>query len=154
MAKFYKAEDEVQDLVHTIAGELGLDRFMDFEALYVPKAKEVVTVQRANKLAEYLSNREDLILVMIFGDVFDQFDDQAKYMTVRMAMDVISFDSEKDKIIIGTEMLNIPNGFYEKYKQAAVDTARLGVHAIAQWEDKKKKEKEEKKGKKRKKNEE
>ena len=67
MAKFYKAEDEVQDLVHQVAADLMLEQFMDFEALYVPKAKEVVTVSRASAIAEYLSQRDDLVLILIFG---------------------------------------------------------------------------------------
>ena len=157
MAKFSRADDETQDLVHQIAAELGLEQFMDFEALYVPKAKEVVAVQKASKLAEYLSNRDDLILIVIFQEVFDQFEEKDKYMTLRMAMDAISFDSEKDKITIGCPMITVPLGYYEQVGKPAVDCARLGLHSIAQWEEKKKQEKErqkeEKKSKKKKKSE-
>ena len=152
MAKFYTADEEIQNLVHEVAAELNLENFMDFEALCVPKAKEVVTVSRASKVAEYLSGRDDLILVMVFDEIFDQFDEKTKYMFIRMAMDTISFDSEKDKITIGCPMISVPVSFYQKYEKAAVDTALLGQLSIAQWEDKKKQEKEEKKGKKKKNN--
>jgi len=37
MAKFTKADDEIQDMVHEIASELSLENFIDFEALYVAK---------------------------------------------------------------------------------------------------------------------
>ena len=171
MAKFYKAEDEVQDLVHQVAADLMLEQFMDFEALYVPKAKEVVTVSRASAIAEYLSNRDDLVLVIIFGDIFDiteqiaylketdlildieevfgdifdKYDSNAKYMAVRMAMEQIAFDTEKDKITIGCPMISLPMSFYDRYHEDAVKTAILGQLSIAQWEDEKKKEKEQKK---------
>ncbi len=145
MAKFYTADEEIQNLVHEVAAELNLENFMDFEALCVPKAKEIVTVSRASKVAEFLSGREDLILVFIFEEIFEQFDEKTKYMFIRMAMDQISFDSEHDKIIIGCPTITVPVGFYQKYEKAAVDTALLGQISIAQWEDKKKQEKEEKK---------
>lgn len=152
MAKFYEADDEMQNLVHEVAAELNLENFMDFEAICVPKAKEIVSVTRASKMAEFLSNRNDLIIVIFFQEIFDQFDEKTKYMFVRMAMDQISYDSEHDKINIGCPMINVPVGFYQKYEKAAVDTALLGQLSIAQWEDKKKQEKEEKKGLKTKKN--
>jgi len=152
MAKFYEADDEMQNLVHEVAAELNLENFMDFEAICVPKAKEIVSVTRASKMAEFLSNRSDLIIVIFFQEIFDQFDEKTKYMFVRMAMDQISYDSEHDKINIGCPMINVPVGFYQKYEKAAVDTALLGQLSIAQWEDKKKQEKEEKKALKTKKN--
>ena len=145
MAKFYEADDEMQNLVHEVAAELNLENFMDFEAICVPKAKEIVSVTRASKMAEFLSNRSDLIIVIFFQEIFDQFDEKTKYMFVRMAMDQISYDSEHDKINIGCPMINVPVGFYQKYEKAAVDTALLGQISIAQWEDKKKQETEEKK---------
>lgn len=145
MAKFYEADDEMQNLVHEVAAELNLENFMDFEAICVPKAKEIVSVTRASKMTEFLSNRSDLIIVIFFQEIFDQFDEKTKYMFVRMAMDQISYDSEHDKINIGCPMINVPVGFYQKYEKAAVDTALLGQISIAQWEDKKKQEKEEKK---------
>ena len=148
MAKYCRCEDEIQELVHEIAGELGLEQFMDFEALYVPKAKEVVTVSRASAISEYLSNRSDLIVLFLYGEAFDLVDEKTKYMWIRMAMEQISFDSEKDKIIIGTPTITVPVGFYNKYQKVAVDMALLGQLTIQQIEDKKRQEKEQKKAEK------
>ena len=148
MAKYSKCEEDVQDMVRNIASELGLEQFMDFEALYVPKAKEVVTVSKASAIAEYLSSREDLILVFIYAEAFDLVDDKTKDMWLRMALDQISFDSEKDKIIIGCPMISVPVGFYTKYQKSAVDAALLGQLTIQQIEDKKREEKERQKAEK------
>lgn len=148
MAKYSKCEEDVQEMVRNIASELGLEQFMDFEALYVPKAKEVVTVSKASAIAEYLSSREDLILVFIYAEAFDLVDDKTKDMWLRMALDQISFDSEKDKIIIGCPMISVPVGFYTKYQKSAVDAALLGQLTIQQIEDKKREEKERQKAEK------
>lgn len=148
MAKYSKCEEDVQNMVREIATEKGLDNFMEFEALYVAKAKEVVTVSKASEIAQYLSNRDDLILVFIYAEAFDMVDDKTKYMWLNMAMDQISFDSEKDKIIIGCPMISVPIGFYQKYEKVAIDSALLGQLTIQQIEDKKKEEKERQKAEK------
>jgi len=145
MAKYSRCEEDVQKLVHEVASELGLEQFMDFEALYVPKAKEVVTVSKASAIAEYLSNRDDLILVFVYGDAFDLVDEKTQYMWIRMAMEQISFDSEKDKINIGCPMISVPISYYNKYEKLAVDMALLGQLTIQQILDKQKEEKERKK---------
>ena len=76
MAKFYTADEEIQNLVHEVAAELNLENFMDFEALCVPKAKEIVTVSRASKVAEFLFLLTDFIsldcfrvLVALYGKI-------------------------------------------------------------------------------------
>ena len=148
MAKYSKCEEDVQQMVRNIAIDRGLDQFMDFEALYVPKAKEVVTVSKASAIAEYLSNRDDLILVFIYAEAFDMVDDKTKDMWLRMAIDQVSFDSEKDKILIGCPMISVPVGFYQKYEKIAVDMALLGQLTIQQIIDKKQEEKERQKAEK------
>lgn len=147
MSKFTKASEEIQDLVNEISNELGFAHMgIDFEAVCVNKAKEVAVCQKASAVAEYLTQREDLILVIVYEDAFDKLDKQLdKYMWLRMAMEQIVFDSEKDKVSIGVPSITLPVAFYEKYKTAAVGSALLAQLVIAQIEDEKKKKKEEEK---------
>lgn len=145
MAKFTKASDELQNLVIDIANELDFMRFgLDFEALAVSKAKEVCTLTRANKVAEYLSNREDLVLVICFEEAFDLVDDATKYMWVRTAMERIICDYEKDKFSLDAPSVTVPLTVLEKYgNDVPVNAAKLAIHAISQIEDKRKQQKEE-----------
>ena len=148
MAKYSTCEEKVQNIVHEVAAELSLEQFMDFEALYVPKAKEVVSVSKASAIAEYLSSRSDLILVLIYEKAFEQVDEKTQYMWIRMAMEQIYFDSEKDKIFIGKDNITVPVSFINKYEKLAVDTALAAYHTIAQIADKEKEEKEKQKAEK------
>jgi hypothetical protein len=43
-------------------------------------------------------------------------------------------------MIIGCPQITVPIGFYEKYKNVAVESALLGQYTIAQIEEKKKQE--------------
>lgn len=154
MAKFYKADDDIQEMVEKISSELGLDVLgVDFEALCVERGKEAVSVKRASAVTEYFSKREDLVLVIYNGPMFDLIEEQDKYLWLRMAMDNVSVDTEKDKIIIGAPSFTIPVGFYEKYKDEAIRAALLQHYTLKQIEDKKKAEKEARAAKKKKKDE-
>lgn len=152
MAKFFKADESIVKLVDDIANELGLASYgIDFEVLDVVNLKEVVKIVKANEYAEYLSGREDLILVLVNGEAFDMLpetpaegDIDNRYMWLRIAMDQIAYDSEKEKIIIGAPSINIPVGVYEKYKAAAVDSALLAQYTLAQMAERKAQERAEK----------
>lgn len=144
MAKFSEASPEVQELVKEVANELGLaQQGLDFEALCVTKAKDVVTVSKASAVVEYLSNREDLILIICFEEAFDMVDDQTKHMWVLTAMEQILVDNEKNKVSIGVPSINVPISLLTgERKMPVINTAILGKETIAQIEAKRKKEKE------------
>jgi hypothetical protein len=148
MAKFFKADETIVKLVDEIANEIGLAQFVDFETLDVVNLKEVVKIVKANEYAEYLSGREDLILVLVNGEAFDLLPDgpdangvDNKYMWLRLAMEQIAYDSEKEKIVIGCPKIEVPVGVYEKFKGAAVDSALLAQYTLAQIAEKKEQEK-------------
>jgi len=150
MAKFTKASEDIEAIVNDVAQEIGLTNFMEFEALHMPKAKDVVTVTKASALAEYLSKREDLVLVIVREDAFDLVDEDTKKLWIRMAMDSVSYDSEKDRITIGVPSITIPVGFYERYKEKAIESALLARYTLSQIEDAEKQRKAEQAGKKKK----
>lgn len=148
MAKFFKADESIVKLVDEIANEIGLAQFVDFETLDVVNLKEVVKIVKANEYAEYLSGREDLILVLVNGEAFDLLPDgpdengvDNRYMWLRLAMEQIAYDSEKEKIVIGCPKIEVPVGMYEKFKGAAVDSALLAQYTLAQIAEKKEQEK-------------
>jgi hypothetical protein len=141
MAKYSQASESIERLVNDISNEMNLIHYgVDFQPLCVNKAKEVCKIIKANELAEYASNREGLVFVLCYEDAFDLVDEQTQYMWLRMEMEKVSYDTEKDKMIIGCPQITVPIGFYEKYKNTAVESALLGQYTIAQIEDKKKQE--------------
>lgn len=145
-SKYSEASETIERLVNDIANELNLINFgVDFQPLCVNKAKEVCKVVKANDLAEYASKREDLVFVICYEEAFDQVDEKTQYMWLRTEMDKVSYDTEKDKLVIGCPSISIPVGMCEKYKGAVVDAALLGQYTIAQIEEKKKEEAEQRK---------
>lgn len=141
MAKFSQASEDIVKIVNEVTEELGLNSFLDFETLSVAKSKDVVSVSKASSVVEYLSKRDDLILVFVYEKAFDLVEEKDKYMWIRLALEQISYDSEKDKVIIGCPQIIVPVGCYEKYKNVAVESALLAQYTISQIKDKEAEEK-------------
>lgn len=161
MSKYSKASEELEKMVNDISMELGLDMYgVDFMPLYIQKSKEVCKVVKANELAEYASNREDLVFVLCYEEAFERtdnmghalVDEKNKYMWLKTEMSKVQFDPEKEKLSIGCPTISVPLSMVEEYGDIAVKSAELGLHVIAQITEKKKEEaqrkKEEKKHKK------
>lgn len=143
MAKLTIASPEIDKLVQDVAGEMGLKSMgIEFQALNAKKAKEVVKISKANEITELMSDRQDLIIVIVYEEAFDRVDEKTQHMWVRMALEPISYDLEKDKIVIGCPTITVPLGIAEKYGAAAIDSAKLGLYTIAQIQDEEKEKKE------------
>ena len=142
------ASEEYVKLVNEVVAETGLDRMgVDFQVYNLLKTKnEVVRVQKANEIAEILTNREDLVIVAIYEKAFDKVDVKAQRIWLESALAKVSYDNEKDKLVIGGEpTLTIPLGMYHKYDKLAVDMAELEQLTLQQIRDEEAEEKEKQK---------
>ena len=143
------ASDEYVKLVSEAVAETGLDRQgVDFQVYNLIKAKgSVIKLMKANEVSELLSNREDLVIVALYEEAFDKWDDKTKRLIIESYLTQISYDSDKGKVNIGQEpTITITLGFYHKYDKLAVEMAELEQLTLQQIrdeeEDRKKKEKE------------
>ena len=146
-----EASAEYVKLVDEAVSETGLDRMgVDFQVYNLIKTKnEVVRVQKANEIAEILTNREDLVIVAVYEKAFDKVDEKTQRMWIESALTKVSYDNEKEKLVIGGEpTITIPLGMYHKYDKLAVDMAELEQLTLQQIRDEEEEEKERKKAEK------
>lgn len=157
MAKYSQPSEEIEKIVKEIANELSLNVVgIDFQPLCASNMKEVCKIVKANELAEYASDREGLIFILCNETAFEgadteghpYADEKTKYMWIRNEMEKVSYDYEKDKIIMNGPTLSVPVCFYEKEKELAINSYLLGFHVLAQIEEKRKEEAERKKAEK------
>ena len=139
MAKLDIASPDIQKLVQDIANETGLSQFVSFQALNVKKSKEVVKVKKASPETEVLSDKE--VIVLVYEDAFDRVDEATQLMWLRSELSKVSYDSEKDKVVIGVPMISVPLYFYQKFGNVALQNAELAIHTIQQLEDEEKQRK-------------
>lgn len=162
--KYTKATQETVDMVNEISGKLGLDIYgVKFEPVYVEKAKEVCKVVRANDFTKYKANEDDLVFVVCYKDFFEGINEMGheyasedlKYKSLRLAMEQVSFDPEKAKLIIGCRSVTLPVGYCVGCEDAVKSALDASMIMAKIEQDKKDKEEEKKalRAKKNKKNE-
>ena len=145
MGKLTKASPDIEKLVQDISEEIVSSHLgaVEFKVFCTKKAKEIVKISKASAIHEADVERENIINVVIYEEAFDRADTQTQRMWIRMVLDPIYYDSEKDKIDIKCPMLNIPLGFYQKHGDEACKSAEFAIHTIQQIEDEEKQRKEE-----------
>ena len=147
MAKFGDVSDETKDLIEQLVAEAGLENFIRVEIMNIIKSKQLFSVSKAGPKAEHMANlpENETVCICVYEDAFNRLDDKAKLLTARDAVASISFDTEKDKIVITQPQICVSLGGRMKYGEELLDAAEAGVLAIQQIEDEKKAEKEAKK---------
>lgn len=136
MGKLRLASPEIDKLVQDVAIEMGLIQIgLEFQALCTSKAKEIVKVAKAGEVAEIMSDKENLLVVIVYEDAFNLVDEKTRYMWTRMALDSVVYDSEKDKVSLSAPMLTMTLGCYQKFGNVATQHAELALHTIQQLEE-------------------
>jgi hypothetical protein len=72
-------------------------------------------------------------------------EEKQRWMWIRQALDVISYDSEKDKVSLTAPMVSVPLGFYQTYGNVALQNAELALLTIQQISDEERERKEQEK---------
>lgn len=132
MAKFFEISDENKEIFENIWSESGMFNYVDLKLLGVPKAKEVIKVQKTNPQAEYLGKCPDSIIVTVFEQAFERLDDRAKKLLAEDALSLVSYDDEKDKIIVGAPQIVVTVGGRQKYGEELINVAESAVLTIQQ----------------------
>ena len=147
MAKFGKVSEETQELVDKISNETGLIQFIDFETVAVPKSKKVIDIKRCPPLGEHVAGKRDVVCVIVYEKAFERLTVEQQELLMRDAFNMVYFDSEKDKIIIGCPQIVVSCGGRAKWGEKLVDTAEIAVTVMQTIEDEIKQEKQLKKKK-------
>lgn len=153
MGKFFKSSDDVIELIDGKFDECGLASYgLNLKVISTTKSKDLFSVSKESVKTEFLTSTIDLITVIVNENVFDRLDEDSKNMLIEMVLSGISYDSEKDKIFVDKNQINLILNMRRKYGDVILDKIELVQHIfneIAEEEREKKRiEKEAKKAKK------
>ena len=108
MAKVFKTSEDIVELVENKFSETGLEPYgINLKILSTVKSKDLMTVAKESAKTEFLSKSNDLITITIYEALFDRLDDEAKDMLTEMYLSGISYDSDKDKITVDKNPVNL-----------------------------------------------
>lgn len=142
------ASPEYEELVKEVVRErTDLSGYVEFKVFNIKKSKKDVTrVQKANEIVELALDMEDVVVLSIYEEAFDRYDDQTKRLWIENALAPVHYDMEKDKVVIGGEpTITVSLGMYHKYKDIIIQKLELAALTLQQIEDEERKRKEDEK---------
>ena len=153
MAKIFKTSEDIVELIENQFADCGLESYgLNLKVLSVAKSKDLITVAKESATTEFLSKSQDLITLTVYETLFDRLDKETQLMLVDMYMSGIFYDSEKDKIVVDKNPLNLIINARRKYGNSILDKIELVQTVIQEMaeeeKEKKRQEREAKKAKK------
>ena len=147
--KTFELTEENQQLFIDLFDETGLNNYMQLRLVGTPKSKEVIKVCRPNDLTKHFGHLpDDVVTIIVYEDAFDRLDDANKKLLIKDALNMITYDSEKDKIGIGVPQIVVTVSGRQKYGDELINAAEMAVTMIAQIEEEKRELKEAEKARK------
>lgn len=153
MGKLFTTSEDICELITEEFSKTDLESYgINLSIMSTKKAKDVIKVTKASPTTEFIIKQEDVIQVCVYEAAFDRLTDDVKQRLVEMALSVVHFDSEKDKLTVESNpYIQLFNGSRKYGAEVALNTIELSYAVIAQIEEEEKAKKEEEKASKKKK---
>jgi hypothetical protein len=143
MAKLFKTSEDIADLIQTKWEETNLAQMgIDLKVISTTKAKNVLKASKASATVQYLT-KKDAILT-IYEEAFDRLSEAYKEIIVEGALSNITYDSEKDKLNVETDIAKEIFRMRRKYENYT-DIMEASYVVIEQIEQEEKERKEQEK---------
>ena len=113
MAKYSKdLSEDLKQLVEEAVAKTNLESIgVRVEPIRLNKSKGVFgEVIKGNDLLKLFTNGDDVVAIALFEDVFDRLEISMQKLLIESLVSQISYDLEKDKLVITKPELNIPRG--------------------------------------------
>lgn len=142
MSKLFSSSDYVEDMVRKEFEKTSLDTCIKVNVISTSKGREIVKVSKASPETEFLTKHEGMVTVIVYEEALEKLSDKQQQLIIEGAVSCISYDNEKDKILIDKSEMNMLNRMRHKYDNDVLDTFETGVMVISQIEMEKKEAKE------------
>jgi TRAP-type C4-dicarboxylate transport system substrate-binding protein len=96
------------------------------------KAKDLFKVNKANELLKFRTG--DDVIIVLNEKIFEQLTDEQRRIIVEEAIAYISYDSEKDKVVISQPDFIAHSGILRKHTFNTIEVVRESVKSLYQAE--------------------
>jgi hypothetical protein len=144
--KFFETSADIAELVQDKWEDTGLAQMgIELKLISVTKAKNILKASKAGATINYLTKKDAFLI--IYEEAFDRLTDEYKERLIEGALSNISYDTEKDKLIVESDIAKEMFRMRRKY-ESYVDIMEASYAVIEQIEDEERRRKEEEKLKK------
>ena len=140
MAKFFETSQDIAELVQSKWENTGLAQMgIELKLISVTKAKNVLKASKAGATINYLTKKDAFLI--IYEEAFDRLSDEYKERILEGALSNISYDTDKDKLNVETDIAKELFRMRRKYENY-VDIMEASYLVINQIEEEEKERKE------------
>lgn len=140
MAKFFETSQDIAELVQSKWEETGLAQMgIELKLISVTKAKNVLKASKAGATINYLTKKDAFLI--IYEEAFDRLSDEYKEKIIEGALSNISYDTDKDKLNVETDIAKELFRMRRKYENY-IDIMETSYLVINQIEEEEKERKE------------
>jgi hypothetical protein len=133
MAKYEEPFEDTQSLFNEVIETTGLNNYMNINVLADNKAKDIFKVNKSNELLKYRTG--DDVNIILNESIFDKLTNEQKRIVVEEAIAYISFDTEKDKVVITKPDFIAHSGILRKHTFNTVEVVRESVKTLYQAQE-------------------
>ena len=140
MAKFFETSQDIAESVQSKWEETGLAQMgIELKLISVTKAKNVLKASKAGATINYLTKKDAFLI--IYEEAFDRLSDEYKEKIIEGALSNISYDTDKDKLNVETDIAKELFRMRRKYENY-IDIMEASYLVINQIEEEEKERKE------------
>ena len=138
--KIYETSADIAELCQAKWEETGLAQMgIELKLLSVTKAKNVLKASKAGATINYLTKKDAFLI--IYEEAFDRLSDEDKERILEGALSNISYDTDKDKLNVETDIAKELFRMRRKYENY-IDIMEASYLVINQIEEEEKERKE------------
>ena len=138
--KIYETSADIAELCQAKWEETGLAQMgIELKLLSVTKAKNVLKASKAGATINYLTKKDAFLI--IYEEAFDRLSDEYKERILEGALSNISYDTDKDKLNVETDIAKELFRMRRKYENY-IDIMEASYLVINQIEEEEKERKE------------
>lgn len=135
---FGEISEDVRKVLDEVFDETNLFNVMNIKYYSVQKQKSVIKIVKLSPVGESVSKMPSTIVVTVVENIFERLTPIQQKMLVEDAVNLISYDDEKDKIKIEAPTINMSIGGWRKYGAELANTYELCTLTAQQMEEEEK----------------
>ena len=143
MAKFFETAEDITELAHDLFENTSLPQVgVNLKIMSVTSAKEVLKISKASATMEFVTKKEDVVILVVYEAAFDRLTDEIKTKLLEGCLSNVSYDTEKGKLNVDTSRYGELIRMRHKYSNyaAMIETASIVIEQIAEEERQRKEE--------------
>jgi hypothetical protein len=138
--KFFETSEDIKNLIQEKWEETSLPQMgIELKLISVTKAKNVLKASKAGATINYLTKKDAFLI--IYEEAFDRLSDEYKERIIEGALSNISYDTDKDKLNVETDIAKELFRMRRKYENY-IDIMEASYLVINQIEEEEKERKE------------